>query len=77
MEKIVDSWLVRVMRDQFTEVKKMWQVAIGELIELGILCTEESPSTRPTMLWIVSHALVLNEGPMKVKDEVQIRCEIA
>ncbi|KAK3000653.1 hypothetical protein RJ639_022403 [Escallonia herrerae] len=28
----------------------MSEVAIGELIELGILCTQESPSTRPAML---------------------------
>ncbi|KAJ0007752.1 hypothetical protein Pint_30369 [Pistacia integerrima] len=32
------------------EERRMWHVAIGELIELGILCTQESPSTRPTML---------------------------
>ncbi|KAJ0075839.1 hypothetical protein Patl1_34786 [Pistacia atlantica] len=50
MEKVVDSSLVRASRDQFPEVKRMWDVAIGELIELGILCTQESPSTRPTML---------------------------
>ncbi|CDO98245.1 unnamed protein product [Coffea canephora] len=30
--------------------KKMSEVAIGELIELGILCTQDSPSARPTML---------------------------
>ncbi|CAK9186841.1 unnamed protein product [Ilex paraguariensis] len=50
MEKLVDSSLMRALRDQPPEVKKMWEVAIGELIELGILCTQESPSTRPTML---------------------------
>ncbi|CAL5327561.1 unnamed protein product [Camellia sinensis] len=50
MEKVIDSSLVRTMRDQSPEVKKMWEVAIGELIELGILCTQESHSTRPTML---------------------------
>ncbi|CAN6573090.1 unnamed protein product [Malus baccata var. baccata] len=37
-------------RDQSAQVRKMWDVAIGELIELGILCTQESPSTRSTML---------------------------
>ncbi|KAF3450994.1 hypothetical protein FNV43_RR07083 [Rhamnella rubrinervis] len=50
MEKVVDSSLMRASRDQSPEVKKMWEVAIGELIEVGILCTQESPSTRPTML---------------------------
>ncbi|KAK2986515.1 hypothetical protein RJ640_021390 [Escallonia rubra] len=50
MEKIVDSSLVRAMKDQAPEVKKMSEVAIGELIKLGILCTQESPSTRPAML---------------------------
>ncbi|KAL5574420.1 hypothetical protein UlMin_016119 [Ulmus minor] len=50
LEKVVDSSLLRASRDQSPEVKKMWEVAIGALIELGILCTQESPSTRPTML---------------------------
>lgn len=50
VEKVVDSSLMRDSRNQSPEVKKMWEVAIGELIELGILCTQESPSTRPTML---------------------------
>lgn len=50
VDKVIDSSLVRASRDQSPEVKKMWDVAIGEMIELGILCTQESPSTRPTML---------------------------
>ncbi|XP_073296801.1 uncharacterized protein [Primulina huaijiensis] len=49
-ENVVDPSLLRTLRDQSSEVKRMWEVAIGELIELGILCTLESPSTRPTML---------------------------
>ncbi|XAR50451.1 Non-specific serine/threonine protein kinase [Bertholletia excelsa] len=50
MERVVDSSLVRALSDLSPEVRKMWEVAIGELMELGILCTQESPSTRPTML---------------------------
>ncbi|KAJ8634761.1 hypothetical protein MRB53_009028 [Persea americana] len=50
VEKVIDSSLIRSARDQSPEVKKMWEVAISELIELGILCTQEAPSTRPTML---------------------------
>ncbi|XP_022983185.1 putative leucine-rich repeat receptor-like serine/threonine-protein kinase At2g24130 isoform X1 [Cucurbita maxima] len=50
VEKVVDCSLQRVSRDESPEVKKMWEVAIRELIELGLLCTQESPSTRPTML---------------------------
>lgn len=50
IERVVDSLLVKATRDQSPEVKKMWEVAIGELAELGILCTQDSPSTRPTML---------------------------
>ncbi|KAK9100130.1 hypothetical protein Scep_023560 [Stephania cephalantha] len=37
-------------RDQSPEVKNMWEVAIIELIELGLLCTQDAPSTRPTMI---------------------------
>ncbi|TYI04183.1 hypothetical protein ES332_A10G000700v1 [Gossypium tomentosum] len=50
LEKVVDSCLVSYSRDQSAEVKRMWEVAIEELIELGILCTQETPSNRPTML---------------------------
>ncbi|XP_027926639.1 putative leucine-rich repeat receptor-like serine/threonine-protein kinase At2g24130 isoform X2 [Vigna unguiculata] len=50
VEKVVDPALVRASRDESQEVRKMWEVAISELIELGLLCTQESPSTRPTML---------------------------
>ncbi|KAH6819556.1 hypothetical protein C2S51_003159 [Perilla frutescens var. frutescens] len=47
---VIDPTLLRALRDQSDEVKRMWEVAIGELTELGILCTQESPSMRPTML---------------------------
>ncbi|CAK9322438.1 unnamed protein product [Citrullus colocynthis] len=50
VEKVVDYSLQRASRDESPEMKKMWEVAIRELIELGLLCTQESPSTRPTML---------------------------
>ncbi|XP_057465162.1 LOW QUALITY PROTEIN: putative leucine-rich repeat receptor-like serine/threonine-protein kinase At2g24130 [Actinidia eriantha] len=50
VERVIDSSLVRAMKDQSPEVKKMWEVAIGELMELGMLCTQDSPNTRPTML---------------------------
>lgn len=50
VEKIIDSSLLRDSRNQSHDMKKMWEVAIGELIELGILCTQDSPSSRPTML---------------------------
>lgn len=50
VEKMIDPALLTALRDQSQEMKGMWEVAIGELVELGILCTQESPSTRPTML---------------------------
>ncbi|XP_059458418.1 putative leucine-rich repeat receptor-like serine/threonine-protein kinase At2g24130 [Corylus avellana] len=50
VERVVDPSLVEALKDLSPEVKKMKEVAIGELIELGILCTQESLSTRPTML---------------------------
>ncbi|XP_056167617.1 putative leucine-rich repeat receptor-like serine/threonine-protein kinase At2g24130 [Syzygium oleosum] len=49
-EMIIDSSLLRASRDQSPEMQKMWEVAIAELIELGIFCTQDSPSRRPTML---------------------------
>ncbi|KAK9141490.1 hypothetical protein Syun_010890 [Stephania yunnanensis] len=49
VEKVIDSSLMRAVRDQAPEVMKMSEVAIVELIELGLLCTQESPSIRPTM----------------------------
>ncbi|MQM13820.1 hypothetical protein Taro_046743 [Colocasia esculenta] len=50
VERVVDASLWTAARDQRGEVKRMWEVALEELLELGLLCTQESPSLRPTML---------------------------
>ena len=47
---IVDSSLVKNIREQSHEVKRVWEVAIMEMIELGLLCTQEAPASRPTMI---------------------------
>ncbi|KAF0911402.1 hypothetical protein E2562_008284 [Oryza meyeriana var. granulata] len=47
---VVDPALARMVRDQTPEVRRMSDVAIGELLELGILCTQESAAVRPTMM---------------------------
>ncbi|RCV11725.1 hypothetical protein SETIT_2G209400v2 [Setaria italica] len=49
-DAVVDPALVRMVRDQTPEVRRMSDVAISELLELGILCTQEQPSARPTMM---------------------------
>ncbi|XP_047951822.1 putative leucine-rich repeat receptor-like serine/threonine-protein kinase At2g24130 isoform X1 [Salvia hispanica] len=49
-ECVVDTVLLRALWQERDEVKRMWEVAIVELMELGLLCMRESPSTRPTML---------------------------
>ncbi|WOK94042.1 hypothetical protein Cni_G02744 [Canna indica] len=50
METIIDSSLASTVRHQTPEAKRMWEIAITELLELGLLCTQESPSSRPTMM---------------------------
>ncbi|KAJ0007759.1 hypothetical protein Pint_30364 [Pistacia integerrima] len=42
--------LVRASTDQSPQDRRWWHFAIGEFMELGILCTQDSPSARPTML---------------------------
>ncbi|CAL5088291.1 unnamed protein product [Urochloa decumbens] len=49
-DAVVDPALVRMVRDQTPEVRRMSDVAISELLELGILCTQEQASARPTMM---------------------------
>ncbi|KAF9615656.1 hypothetical protein IFM89_025606 [Coptis chinensis] len=49
-ERVIDSSLMVAARDQAPEVMKMWETAIAELLELGLFCTQEAPSSRPTML---------------------------
>ncbi|WOL08620.1 leucine-rich repeat receptor-like serine/threonine-protein kinase [Canna indica] len=49
VETVVDPLLASEMRSQVPEVKKMWEVAIGELLEIGLICTQDSPNSRPTM----------------------------
>ncbi|KAI3996658.1 hypothetical protein MKX01_009490 [Papaver californicum] len=50
LEEIIDQTLLVAATCQTSEVKNLWEVGIIELIELGLLCTQENPSTRPTML---------------------------
>ncbi|KAG1364396.1 putative leucine-rich repeat receptor-like serine/threonine-protein kinase [Cocos nucifera] len=50
VETVIDASLVTAVKNETYEVKRMWEVAIGELVDLGLLCTQESPSSRPTML---------------------------
>ncbi|XP_037434570.1 putative leucine-rich repeat receptor-like serine/threonine-protein kinase At2g24130 [Triticum dicoccoides] len=49
-DAVVDQALARMVLDQTPEVRRMSDAAIGELLELGILCTQETASTRPSML---------------------------
>ncbi|KAB1218823.1 hypothetical protein CJ030_MR3G007322 [Morella rubra] len=44
MERVIELSLMAASRDHSHEVKKMLEVTIGELLKLGILCTQESPS---------------------------------
>ncbi|KAG1364397.1 putative leucine-rich repeat receptor-like serine/threonine-protein kinase [Cocos nucifera] len=50
VETVIDASLVTAVKNETYEVKRMSEVAIGELVDLGLLCTQESPSSRPTML---------------------------
>ncbi|KAG1364395.1 putative leucine-rich repeat receptor-like serine/threonine-protein kinase [Cocos nucifera] len=50
METVIDASLVTAVKNETYEVKRMWELAIGELVDLGLLCTQENPSSRPTML---------------------------
>ncbi|XP_062200042.1 putative leucine-rich repeat receptor-like serine/threonine-protein kinase At2g24130 [Phragmites australis] len=49
-DDVVDPALARMVRDQTPEVRRMSDVAIGELLELGTFCTQEHASERPTMM---------------------------
>ncbi|XP_062194343.1 putative leucine-rich repeat receptor-like serine/threonine-protein kinase At2g24130 [Phragmites australis] len=49
-DAVVDPALARMVQEQTPEVRRMSDVAIGELLELGILCTQEHASARPTMM---------------------------
>ncbi|ONK72922.1 uncharacterized protein A4U43_C04F24950 [Asparagus officinalis] len=49
LSKVVDSSLMNNIRGLNPEIKNMWEVAIIELLDLGLLCTQDAPSNRPTM----------------------------
>lgn len=49
-EMVIDTSMTSVIKDQNPDVRNMWEAATAELIELGLLCTEESPRARPSML---------------------------
>ncbi|KAJ0984905.1 hypothetical protein J5N97_003261 [Dioscorea zingiberensis] len=50
LENIIDSFLLQELEAQNPEIRNIWKVAIVELVDLGLICTQEAPSTRPTML---------------------------
>lgn len=49
-DTVVDPELERMVWDQMPEERRVSNVAIAELLELGIVCTQEQPSARPTMM---------------------------
>ncbi|MQM03551.1 hypothetical protein Taro_036340 [Colocasia esculenta] len=48
--KVIDPSLTQILQDQNAQIRDMWEVVILELVELGLLCTQDAPSTRPTMV---------------------------
>ena len=42
METVIDASLVTAVKNQTYEVKRMWEVAMGELVDVGLLCTQDS-----------------------------------
>ena len=50
VDMVIDTSMASATKDQSPEVIRMWEVAIAELIELGLLCTQKSSSTRPSMI---------------------------
>ncbi|KAM0939173.1 putative protein kinase RLK-Pelle-LRR-XII-1 family [Dioscorea sansibarensis] len=50
LEDIIDSFLLQELEAQNPEIRNVWKVAIIELLDLGLICTQEAPSTRPTMI---------------------------
>ncbi|XP_073001436.1 uncharacterized protein [Typha latifolia] len=50
LEKIIDPDLMTDLLEKKPEIKAMWKVVILDLLELGILCTQEAPSNRPYMI---------------------------
>ncbi|XP_022731664.1 putative leucine-rich repeat receptor-like serine/threonine-protein kinase At2g24130 [Durio zibethinus] len=50
LEPIVKQALIRCSPAAMPNYDKIWRDVILELIELGLMCTQYNPSTRPTML---------------------------
>lgn len=49
VEKVLDGELIGAARDLEPEERRTWEIAIAELIEMGLLCTQDTPASRPTM----------------------------
>ncbi|OAY70004.1 putative leucine-rich repeat receptor-like serine/threonine-protein kinase [Ananas comosus] len=50
LDRVIDPSLLTDLLGQDARTKVTWEVVITELIDLGLLCTQEVPSTRPTMI---------------------------
>ncbi|WOK99976.1 hypothetical protein Cni_G08688 [Canna indica] len=55
LDDIIDSSLLREIRQQVPEVQKVLEVAVMELVDLGLVCTQEAASARPTMISIADY----------------------
>lgn len=47
---IIEEWLLRSAAAPTPIYRRVWWEVVVELIELGLVCTQSSPSTRPTMM---------------------------
>ncbi|KAJ6847727.1 putative leucine-rich repeat receptor-like serine/threonine-protein kinase [Iris pallida] len=50
LDKVIDISVMNELSIQCSEIRGMWEVALLELLEIGLRCTQYNPSTRPTML---------------------------
>ncbi|KAL5772963.1 hypothetical protein ACOSQ2_012887 [Xanthoceras sorbifolium] len=80
LEPIVEQALDRCAPPHMpTYYNKIWRDVVLELIELGLLCTQYNPSTRPTMIdvahemgrlkqYLFDPSLLIEEGSIKYHD---------
>ncbi|MQL77301.1 hypothetical protein Taro_009711 [Colocasia esculenta] len=50
LNEAIDPSLMDTLRDQNPDIRSMWKVAMVELLQLGLLCAQETPSARPSMI---------------------------
>ncbi|KAJ0989841.1 hypothetical protein J5N97_008197 [Dioscorea zingiberensis] len=53
LREVIDPFIMHDLKTHKEDTRSMWETRIVQMLDLGLLCAQEVPSTRPTMIDVV------------------------